>query len=78
MPIASTPTILFLQNESDQPAENQEHQHPDQKDAGRCQFDRVGVARHWLNIFGFRFFRGFMVTRLQRDARKTAIMPQSR
>ena len=37
---------LMLQDKGDQPAQNQKHQHPEQKDAGRRQLGWVDVIRH--------------------------------
>ena len=39
---------LLVQHEGDQPAEDDEHHHPDQEDAGRGQFERVEFFGHEL------------------------------
>ena len=39
---------LLVQHEGDQPAEHDEHQHPQQEDAGRGQFERIEFFCHEL------------------------------
>jgi hypothetical protein len=39
---------LPLQNEGDQSAQHQEHQHPEEKDAGRWEPGQIGTIRHRL------------------------------
>ena len=39
---------LMLEHEGDQAAKDQEHQHPDNKDAGRTEFGLIERVRHRL------------------------------
>ena len=57
---------LLVENDDDQAAKDQEHQHPEQKDPGRCELEGIEVFRHG---------RPFIAESLERDDFLRIVIP---
>ena len=62
---------LLLQHETDQAAQNQKHQHPEQEDAGRGKFDLFEIVRHRRCLAPPYWMQGSASSRPFPDKRKS-------